>query len=190
MTYSILGALQGDKCAYGRWDHFLSSLSSPASCCFLPQSEKSQESSCWCSVAVALSKCRSSYFRSSFQGSWRPSLSLRVSHLQSVGTSIVSICCFCVRPLLCSLVSGESPSPSHSQGDSAWLSPSGSTYDPEELMDALPIHFLPFSPQPSQSSCSTTYFFRLFRCELDSSSCILQTPRNRCQTQHGFPEVS
>lgn len=145
---------------------------------------------CHCSVAVALSKCISSHFRSSFQGSWRPSLSLRVSHLQSLGTSIVSICYFCIRPLLCSLVSGESPSPSHSQGDSAWLPSSGSTYDPEEIMEALPIHFLLSSPQLSQGSCSPTYFFRLFIYELDNSSCILQTPRNRCQTQHGFPEVS
>jgi hypothetical protein len=147
---------------------------------------------CRCSVAVAHSKCRPSRFRSSFQGSWRPSLSLShlSSHLQSLGRSIVSICSFCIRPLLCSLVSGESPSPSHSQDDSARLLSSGSTYDLEELTDALPIHFLLFSPLLSQGSCSTAYFFRLFSCELDSSSCILQTPRNRCQTQHGFPEVS
>lgn len=134
---------------------------------------------CHCSVAVALSKCISSHFRSSFQGSWRPSLSLRVSHLQSLGTSIVSICYFCIRPLLCSLVSGELLGFwFHILKVTAWLPSSGSTYDPEEIMEALPIHFLLSSPQLSQGSCSMTYFFRLFICELDNSSCILQTPRN------------
>lgn len=182
---------------FGRWDQLLFPLFFTChlpSWWFLPQSEKNQESSCLdcyncrCSVAVAHSKCRPSRFRSSFQGSWRPSLSLSL-HLFSPPVPWQKHCLhllFCIRPLLCSWFLGshlvlhilKMTQPGFFFRFHIWP---GGTHG----CFAYPLSAA-FLPLLSQGSCSTAYFFRLFSCELDSSSCILQTPRNRCQTQHGF----